>query len=165
VRGLVAAGLMLLAIGCSARRPPQDLVAPPDLATPQSVVPPAVPVAPLAPQRSVRDGVYTEAQSRRGEAVYFTSCSLCHKPAMTGLEVVPPLIGEAFLSRWNTRTAGDLFEWIRRSMPFGNTPKLSDREYADVLAYILSRNRFPPGEAELAADFAALAEIRMAPIE
>ena len=116
----------------------------------------------LAPQRSVRDGVYTEAQSRRGEAVYFTSCSLCHKPAMTGLEVVPPLVGEAFLSRWNTRTAGDLFEWIRKSMPFGNTPKLSDPEYADVLSYILSRNGFRAGDAELVADFATLAEIRMA---
>jgi cytochrome c len=140
---------MLLAVGCSARRPPQEVAAP------------AVPVALPAPQRTVRDGVYTEEQSRRGEAVYFTSCSLCHKPAMTGLEVVPPLVGEAFLSRWNTRTAGDLFEWIRKSMPFGNTPKLSDREYADVLAYILSRNRFPPGEAELANDFAPLAEIGM----
>jgi mono/diheme cytochrome c family protein len=160
---------MLLALGCAARRGPQDLAAPQDVASrqdaapPQSVAAPAVPVAPLAPQRSIRDGVYTEAQSRRGEAVYFTSCSQCHKPTMTGLEVVPPLVGEAFLSRWNTRTAGDLFEWIRKAMPFGNTPKLSDPEYADVLAYILSRNGFRAGEAELAADFATLAEIRMAP--
>lgn len=151
MRWLIAAGFMLLAVGCAARRPPQGSA------------PPGEAAARLAPRRSVRDGVYTEEQRRRGEAVYVASCSLCHKPDMTGAEVVPPLIGEAFLSRWNTRTAGDLFEFVRRSMPFGNTPKLSDREYADVLAYVLGRNQFPAGDAELTPDFAALAEIRMAP--
>ncbi len=34
-------------------------------------------------------------------------------------------------------------------------------EYADVVAFILSRNRFPAGQQELAADFEALATIRM----
>jgi len=109
--------------------------------------------------------VYTEEQGLRGEAIYFAKCVLCHKPEMTGSQVVPPLIGEAFLARWNRRTAGDLFEWMRTSMPPVVTARLSNPEYADVLAYILSRNQFPAGESDLAADFAALVAIRMAPNE
>jgi hypothetical protein len=50
-------------------------------------------------------------------------------------------------------------------MPPVNTARLSTQEYADVLAYILSRNQFPPGRKELAADFSALQVIQMAPGE
>lgn len=149
MRGGIAAALTL-AIGCAARTPPQTLS-------------PAA--APAAAHRTILDGVYTEAQSRRGEAVYFASCVLCHKPAMTGSMIVPPLIGEAFLTRWNRRTAGDLFEWMRTSMPPVVTARLNSQEYADVLAFILSRNQYPAGDDELAADFSALQVIRMAPGE
>lgn len=159
MRERVAAALALaaasaLAAGCSARTPPQGLA------------PAAAPAAgPAASHRSILDGVYTEEQSRRGEAIYLASCVLCHKPEMTGSPIVPPLVGEAFLSRWNRRTAGDLFEWIRTSMPPVVTARLTSQEYADVLAFILSRNQFPPGRQELVADFPALQGIRMAPGE
>ena len=115
------------------------------------------------PTRTVWDGVYTEAQSRRGETIYFATCVLCHKPELTGSEIVPALIGDDFLARWNRRTAGDLFERMRTSMPPVATARLAPQAYADVLAYILSWNQFPAGRYELAGEFTALTVIRMSP--
>jgi len=113
--------------------------------------------------RTLSDGVFSEEQSRRGQVIYFTTCVRCHKAEMTGSQIVPPIIGEPFLSRWSRKTAGDLFEWVRTSMPPFDTERLSRQESADVLAYVLSRNEFPAGEAELVADFDALRLIRVAP--
>ena len=134
----------LLATGCAARRLTQDSPLP-------------------GPPRTLLDGVYSEAQSRRGEAIYFATCVKCHRPEMTGSQIVPPLIGQTFLGRWSRRTAGDLFEWVRTSMPPGHDVALSPQDYADVLAYVFSRNEFPPGRDEMAADFATLRRIRFAP--
>jgi len=143
------AAIALLAIGCAARTPPRGL-------SPEG--------APAAAPRALRDGVYTVEQSRRGEEIYFTTCVRCHKAEMTGSQIVPPLVGEPFLDRWSRKTAGDLFEWVRTSMPPGDAAtKLPRQEYADVLAYILSRNDFPAGHDELAADFGALQTIRITP--
>src|SRR5437867_12963626 len=61
------------------------------------------------------------------------------------IELVPRLIGETFLGRWGRKTAGDLFEWVRGSMPPGQDARLSPQEYADVLACVFSRNAFPAG--------------------
>jgi mono/diheme cytochrome c family protein len=169
VRGWITAILLLaigFAIGCAsgraARTPPQDLAPPVADGAP---VTDGAALATAVAHRTAWDGVYTEEQSQRGEAIYFAKCVLCHRPEMTGSQIVPPLIGEVFLTRWNRRTAGDLFEWIRTSMPPVITSRLNPQEYADVLAYILNRNQFPAGREELATDFAALAGIRMAPIE
>jgi len=150
VRHASGAVILLLAAACAARHPPREI-------SPASA-PPAAP-------RTVQDGVYTEEQGTRGEAIYFASCVLCHRPEMNGSQVVPPLVGDAFLGKWSRRTAGDLFEWMRTSMPPVVTARLQPHEYADVLAYILSRNRLPAGLQELAADFGTLQRIRMAPGE
>jgi len=141
------AAIVLLAIGCAVRTLPRDL-SPAD--------------ASGTPPRSLRDGVYTVEQRRRGEEVYFTTCVRCHKEEMTGSQIVPPLIGETFLDRWRRKTAGDLFEWVRTSMPPGDAAaQMTRQKYADVLAYIFSRNDFPAGPGELAADFGALHTIRI----
>ena len=34
--------------------------------------------------RSVWDGVYTEAQAKRGEALFAENCVTCHGPALEG---------------------------------------------------------------------------------
>ena len=74
---------------------------------------------------------------------------------------MPELVGEEFLNRWSRKTAGNLFAFMKSDMP----PKLENRlnppEYADVLAYLLSKNQAPVGEEELASNFAALHPIRM----
>ena len=116
---------------------------------------------PIIANPTIWDGVYTEKQRRRGEAVYDSSCLHCHGSDLEGEEVVPDLAGEQFLKRWKRKRVGNLFEFIRTEMP----PKLKDRltppEYADVIAYILSRNKAPVGQKALGSNFAALQAIRM----
>jgi len=127
---------------------------------PQQTVP--VPVAPNMADRTIWEGVYTEEQRRRGEAVYTSSCVRCHGEDLEGEDVVPELVGEKFLERWSRKRVGNLFEFMKKEMP----PKLKDKliplDYADVLAYLLSKNQAPVGEKELASNFAALQAIGMA---
>ncbi len=120
------------------------------------------PVAPgPEPDRSVLEGVYTEEQSRRGQSIYADACASCHAAALTGADVVPALVGPEFLGKWTGATAGELFERIRSTMPQTSPGSLSPEQYADVLAHIFNKNRFPAGRAPLAGDYAALRMIRI----
>jgi mono/diheme cytochrome c family protein len=98
---------------------------------------------------SVWDGIYTEAQATRGQAVYSDQCASCHGLALNGGESAPPLTGGEFLSNWNGLTVGDLFDRIRTSMPADRPGSLTRQKAADVLAHILSVNQFPAGKTEL----------------
>ncbi|HEX6260613.1 MAG TPA: cytochrome c [Woeseiaceae bacterium] len=119
----------------------------------------------LATSASVRDGVYSTEQSRRGEAHYLEHCKRCHLRDLSGDygEDAPALVGEEFLSNWANWTLGDLFDFMQTEMP----PKRQDRRdltadtYADILAFILERNGFPAGAAELPPGFEPLSEIGM----
>lgn len=114
-----------------------------------------------APTRSVWDGVYTEDQAKRGQALYSQHCMACHGDSLSGGEQAPPLAGGEFLSNWNGLTAGDLFERIRTSMPLNNPQSLNRDTNAVILAYILSVNRFPAGQAELSSRTEVLKLIRI----
>jgi len=114
-----------------------------------------------APNRSVLDGVYTEEQNRRGQAIYANSCASCHSASLAGADVVPALVGADFLGKWTGATAGELFERIRTTMPQASPGSLSPQEYADIVAHIFNRNRFPAGRAPLDGDLAALRMIRI----
>jgi mono/diheme cytochrome c family protein len=116
--------------------------------------------APSAESRSVWDGVYTEEQAKRGEGVYHKECASCHADTLAGGGGAAALTGGTFLSNWNGLTLGDLFERIRKTMPQGNLGKLSKQQDADVLAYILSFNKYPSGKTELSRQVEFLREIR-----
>jgi mono/diheme cytochrome c family protein len=109
---------------------------------------------------SVWDGVYTEEQASRGEAVYRRECSSCHLATLTGGESAPPLVGAEFTANWNGLTVGDLSERIRVTMPPERPGRLSRQQQADLLAYLLSVNRFPVGKRELARETHLLNQIR-----
>ena len=111
-----------------------------------------------AASRSVWDGVYTAAQARSG-ALTSGLCTSCHGDSFEG-DRGPALTGEEFVSRWDGRTVGDLFELIRLTMPDDDPGALTRQQYADLVAYILSTNKFPAGKTELARDVAVLKEIR-----
>jgi len=113
-----------------------------------------------AESRSVWDGVYTEEQAKRGEAVYKKECGACHGEMLTGGESAPPLTGGAFQANWNGLTLGDLFDRIRKTMPQGKPGSLTRQEDADVLAFVLSINKFPVGKTELYKQSEMLKEIR-----
>jgi S-disulfanyl-L-cysteine oxidoreductase SoxD len=110
--------------------------------------------------RSVWDGVYTEEQAKRGEPFYRKECAACHGDQLSGGESAPPLTGGAFLSNWNGLSVGDLFDRIRKTMPQTNPGRLTRQQDADILAYVLSRNKFPSGKTELYRQSEMLKEIR-----
>ncbi len=118
---------------------------------------------------SISDGVFTAEQSARGEARYLETCERCHKEDLSGDpgEEVPPLVGDKFLAEWAGWTVGDLFEFSTAKMPPKKKERLelSGDHYADVLAYILDKNGFPAGEAELLPVLEPLFEIEMSPSE
>jgi S-disulfanyl-L-cysteine oxidoreductase SoxD len=110
--------------------------------------------------RSVWDGVYTEEQAKRGEELYRKECASCHGDTLVGGGGAAPLTGGAFLSNWNGLTVGDLFDRIRKTMPQGSLGKLTKQQDADILAYLLSFNKFPAGKTELQKQVEFLREIR-----
>jgi S-disulfanyl-L-cysteine oxidoreductase SoxD len=110
-------------------------------------------------RRSVWDAVYTQDQANRGGQIYKAHCEECHQADLHGLDCAPSLVGEAFARSWNGRSVGDFFEKVQTTMPSGAVGSLTGQEYADVVSYVLSANKFPGGRAELPADRAALTSI------
>ncbi|MGE3959139.1 MAG: c-type cytochrome [Vicinamibacterales bacterium] len=96
------------------------------------------------------DGVYTEAQAKRGEGLYAQYCASCHGPDLAGGEMAPGLTGGEFTANWNDLSLGDLFERIRISMPQNAPGSLSRQQNADILSYMLRKMNMPVGQAELA---------------
>ena len=99
--------------------------------------------------RTVWDGVYTDEQAKRGEPLYYHDCSSCHGEKLQGDDNSPALAGADFVEDWNGQTLGKLFDKIRMTMPRDGPSQVSIPEKADILAYILSVNKFPAGKAEL----------------
>jgi mono/diheme cytochrome c family protein len=98
-------------------------------------------------------GVYTEAQATRGEVTYRANCTSCHATSAH--------TGKAFIGAWESRTAFDLFELIRTTMPIDNPGRLSREQYVDVVAYLFKLNRLPAGNRPLPADDEGLKQIRI----
>jgi mono/diheme cytochrome c family protein len=114
-----------------------------------------------AQPRSVRDGVYTAAQAKRGEAAFQMRCAICHGERLEGA-AGPPLAGDEFLGPRDKQPVSDLFDKIRATMPADAPGTLEAPQVADLVAFILQANKFPPGSGELAAADAALRQIALA---
>jgi mono/diheme cytochrome c family protein len=108
--------------------------------------------------RTVRDGVFTDAQAARGQATYQKQCASCHGDTLQGLQG-PPLVAEAFLSHWHTQPLADLASKIRNTMPAGAAGTLTPQQSVDLVAFILKSGGFPAGRTDLAADDATLGKI------
>ena len=110
--------------------------------------------------RSVRDGVYTQAQAARGKAVYLEQCVECHKDDLRGDgQMTPSLVGIGFTFRWKDKTLYDYFAGLRDTMPQSAPRSLGDATYADLVAYMLSEIGYPSGEKELSAEAIGLKDI------
>jgi mono/diheme cytochrome c family protein len=116
-------------------------------------------VAAQQPSKMVSSGVFSADQAKRGQTVYMAECSKCHLDDLSGGKDSPPLVGNDFLSGWKGKTVGELFDEVRQTMPFDSPGKLMPEQYADVIAFILSSNKFPPGAAELEHEVAPLKQI------
>jgi ankyrin repeat protein len=121
--------------------------------------PPAQTASPAPAGRTIWDGVFTEAQARRGREQYLKSCASCHKQDLLGESAAPPLAGPDFAQRWTGSTLDDLLTTIRRSMPQEAPDSLGTAAYADIVSYLLSVNGSPTGSGELPLEPAALKQI------
>jgi len=105
-----------------------------------------------AEPRTVNDAVYSKAQAKVGEKLYADNCLLCHDK-----KYFRPV-----LKRWEGQTLSILFTVMSTTMPESNPGFMSEKEYVDILAYILSLSRYAPGEVELDYKDDALNEITVA---
>ncbi len=121
------------------------------------------------PVASVWDGVFTESQATRGQAVYPGACGICHGRRLNGapedpdMRSTPPLARARFLRVWEGRSLATLFEYTRATMPEDNPNSLTDQEYVDVIAYMLTVGGMPAGAEELRPDAQSLARVVLGP--
>jgi mono/diheme cytochrome c family protein len=102
-----------------------------------------------ADPRTVNDGVFTREQAKVGETLYTQHCLLCHDK-----KYFRPV-----LQRWEGQPLSILYTVMSTSMPESNPGFLSEKEYVDILAYILSLSRYKPGDTELDYKDGALDEL------
>src|SRR6266481_1568333 len=62
--------------------------------------------------QTVRQGVYTDNQAKRGQAIYKDRCASCHGEKLEG-RLAPPLTGEDFIYDWAKQPLSELFSKIR----------------------------------------------------
>jgi len=117
-----------------------------------------------AQAQSVADGVYTEAQAKRGASLYAEQCASCHGETLTGVaDLFPALTGDPFVASWQGKSVGDLYEKISTTMPALDPGSLKPEQDADVVAYLLSMSKFPAGATDLAAGADPLKQIKIDP--
>jgi len=92
-----------------------------------------------ADPRTINDSVYTDDQAEAGEKLYAQHCLTCHDK-----KYFRPV-----LKAWEGQPLGLLYTVMSASMPESNPGALPRKDYVDILAYILSLNRYPAGESEL----------------
>jgi len=118
-------------------------------------------IASTQAQKTIWDGVYTEEQAIRGQAVYAEQCGKCHGDSLGGVEAAPALTGPAFYANWEGETLNALFDRMRMSMPQDAPGSLSRAQNADILAHMLRVGGYPAGAAPLEGQAAALSQIKV----
>jgi cytochrome c5 len=111
-------------------------------------------------QRTIWEGVFSEAQAARGRQSYRRFCGQCHSDDLSGGgDGEPPLKGPIFIAQWQGRTAGDLFATMSEAMPYSAPGSLPAQEYVDILSYVFLANDAPAGPGELPIEAALLKQI------
>ena len=103
----------------------------------------SLPIPVTGQMRTLRDGVFSEAQARRGAAVNERVCVECHEP--------DEFVG-SFLESWAGAPVSMLYDEVSALMPEDRPGTLSPQEYVDVLAYIFSLNGIAPGTEDLGTE-------------
>jgi len=80
------------------------------------------------------------SQAQDGANAFASNCAACHGAELEGTTLGPLLIGNAFLQRWGTQTPALLLNNIQANMPPGGNDSLSDEDYTNIVAHILSSN-------------------------
>jgi cytochrome c5 len=102
--------------------------------------------------KNASDGVYTAAQATRGSTLYDTSCASCHE--------LSKFKGPEFVKAWTDKPMTELHAAVV-SMPMDAPGSMKPQEYADIIAYFLSLNGYPAGQAELEGSDAAIKGVKI----
>ena len=114
------------------------------------------------PPRSAKEGVYSAAQAKQGKGVYDEKCASCHGNMETVTPEMAAMLNDSgFQNLWRDRSLARLFSRIRETMPKDKPRTLSPEQTADLIAYILSANQLPAGDAALPSDLEILKDIRL----
>ena len=84
---------------------------------------------------TINDKIYTKEQAKIGQKLYKNNCLSCHDK-----KYFFPV-----LKAWNGESLGLFYTVMSASMPESNPGSLPDKDYVDILAYILSISRYPSG--------------------
>jgi cytochrome c len=71
----------------------------------------------VAQAKTATSGVYSEAQAKRGEAVYKEQCAACPRRQPRRQRPMPPLAGKDFLANWGGKAVAEVFDKTQTSMP------------------------------------------------
>jgi mono/diheme cytochrome c family protein len=111
--------------------------------------------------RTTWDSVFSDSQAARGDTLYKTSCATCHGATLAGTDSAAELTGRTFLGNWDGLTLDQLYDKIYTSMPPDNPKSIPRGQIADILAYVLSQNKFPAGNQPLSESTDQLKEITL----
>jgi len=89
--------------------------------------------------KTVWDGVYTDAQAARGQAAFDSRCRQCHRSGFF----------QGFIERWREDKLSGIFNFISTRMPLDNPGSARPDQYLDIITYFLSLNNLPTGTEEL----------------
>jgi PQQ-dependent dehydrogenase (methanol/ethanol family) len=109
-------------------------------------------VAMAQSERPLPAPAFTAAQAAEGQAAYAQACASCHGASLEGA-AGPALAGNQFRQAWINPglSVRDYHRRIVKTMPVQAPGSLSERQYNAVTAYILARNGYAAGGAEMAA--------------
>jgi mono/diheme cytochrome c family protein len=96
---------------------------------------------------------FTADQVARGSDIYAERCVQCHGDTLDNGEFGgAPLNGSYFKQHWGGGSAAALVAFTRAKMPPDRPGSLTDRNYADIVAFLLDANGYPKGDKELPPD-------------
>lgn len=114
--------------------------------------------------RTIWDGVYSEAQAQRGDAIYQEHCAGCHGPELVSSDPdYPNLTAPQFRWNWGKKSLAERLQRVKSSMPPTAKDSLPAQDYLDVITFILKVNGYPAGDADIKADSSDLPTIIVDP--
>ena len=95
--------------------------------------------------QNLATGPFTADQAASGRSLYVANCGACHRADLSGAGEAPALAGASFMDAWGDRSANELYDMVRVSMPYGNGNSLDAATYTAIVSYMLSANGARPG--------------------